>query len=190
MMSVTTAQLVCLILGLSACLSLYAARLYWRKRKRGVREADVEGGGQGMPGIQQQKKRKRKLPTPPSPPFCPAAPCNTPTVRREKNKKHNKERKGKKKVVRFAKIQERTKEESTDKLHISSGRKPWSADVEVTPLEFSEQNYKRNFVTASLFAGTIHMGYSREEEGEEEGVEEEKRQFSSWRELFESNMEQ
>ena len=133
-----------------------------------MREADVEGGGQGMPGIQQQKKRKRKLPTPPSPPFCPAAPCNTPTVRREKNKKHNKERKGKKKVVRFAKIQERTKEESTDKLHISSGRKPWSADVEVTPLEFSEQNYKRNFVTASLFAGTIHMGYSGEEEGRRE----------------------
>ena len=80
--------------------------------------------------------------------------------------------------------------EPDDDLPLYSSRRPWSAEVEVTPLEFSEHNYKTNAITAKLFAGTIHMGY--QEEGEamgEKSVDEEGTKFSSWRELFQSKMD-
>ena len=153
---------------------------------------DVEEG-QEVPCV-EKKKRKRKIPTPPSPSFCLAAPCNTPNVKIEENRKKKKrEKAAKKKEVRFSSVDKQTNREKADDdddLPFSSFRRPWSAEVEVTPLEFSEHNYKTNAITAKLFAGNIHMGY-QEEGGTrgEESVEEEGAKFCSWRELFQSKMD-
>ena len=151
---------------------------------------DVEVGQEGA--CVEKKKRKRKIPIPPSPSFCLAAPCNTPNVKIEENRKKKKrEKAAKKKVVRFSNVDKQThRGDNGDDLPLSPSRRPWSAEVEVTPLEFSEHNYKTNAITAELFAGNIHMGYQEEEETRgEKSVEEEGTTFSSWRELFQSKMD-
>ena len=118
-----------------------------------------------------------------------AAPCNTPNIRKKRTrKKHKTEKAQKTEVVRFA-SQEKDLINKTPDL-IPAGRKPyWSTDVEVTHLEFSEQNYRRNKITDSLFAGSVHIGYSLEEEQKDGSCEEQVSEFTSWRELFDRKME-
>ena len=179
------AQLVCIILGIIACLLVWLVFLYTRRKKK-----SAEKEGQGITAQEQKTRRRKKTlpPTPPSPSSCPAAPCNTPNIRKKKNRKKRKiENNPKSKVVRFANQEKDVLEEAPDFVPLV--RKPyWSSDVEVTHLEFSDQNYRRNKITDSLFAGSVHIGYTVEET-QEGSCEEQGSKFSSWRELFDRNMQ-
>ena len=93
----------------------------------------------------EDKEEEEDITTnPPSPSSCPAAPCNTPNIRKKKTSKKRKiENNPKSKVVRFANQEKDVLEEAPDFVPLV--RKPyWSSDVEVTHLEFSEQNYRRS----------------------------------------------
>ena len=214
-MCLHSAWLVCAILGVSACVTMCVACLCRRgyRRKR-VHTQDVEGGVPDIPdnlNVQESeqnrkmipKQRKRKMPTPPSPSFCLVVPSNTPDVRRGKIRKRQFEpmniyglRKGglrKKKMVRFQCNDERTRVTKTEELPPVSARRKMIADVKVIPLEIS--SYRKNFITQSLFAGNIHLGYPEEVEDDtdthkEEGgdLREENVEFNSWRELFARKM--
>ena len=185
-----SAKLVCIILAIIVCLVLLWLVFLFTKRKRKVRE-DAEKEGQGITGQEEKKRRRKKTmpPTPPTPSSCPAAPCNTPNIRKKRTRKKTKtENNPKTKVVRFASQEKDVLDETPD--FTPNGRKPyWSTDVEVTHLEFSEQNYRRNKITDSLFAGSVHVGYSFEETEKDGSCEEQVSEFTSWRELFDKKME-
>ena len=181
-----TIILICIILILCLCLVVLIC-LYTRRKREERRDAEKQEQCIAVP---DETTRKKKIPKPPpTPPSCPDAPCNTPNITRKKSRKKKKrEKSSKAKNVRFASDQKDEKEEVSNVLPV--GRTPyWSSNVEVTPLEFSEQNYRRNLITASLFAGSVHMGYSRDEKQEEVNWEEEGAKFTSWRELFEKKMQ-
>ena len=68
---------------------------------------------------------------------------NTAGIRKEGTKKKN--------IVRFVNTEEQTEGNKTEEFVPSSGRRLWSAELEVTPLEFS--SYRPNCITQALFAG-------------------------------------
>ena len=64
-------------------------------------------------------------------------------------------------------------------------------EMQSFPLEFSAANYKKNEITESLFAGSLHCGYPEPEKEEDSAGREtvqDSQQFSSWRELFQAKM--
>ena len=65
----------------------------------------------------------------------------------------------------------------------------FNSTVQVSPLNFSDKNYAKNYITESLFAGSIHRGYGENAKEEEETRPVMSREnFTSWRELFDEKM--
>ena len=163
-----------LIIG---CIFLCGVCLRHKNDKTNVeQDVDLEKGQVPVP----QKRTRKKKSVPPSPAYTLVVPCNTPNPKKKKRKIRDKENTRKKK--KSSKIEESL---TFSKTQIQ----PWTTKVEVLPLEFSEHNYRKNHITASLFAGSIHMGYAQEEEEEaHKDVNAAKTSFSSWRELYEIKM--
>ena len=83
----------------------------------------------------------------------------------------------------------RKKKKTKEEIRRQRSSEYFNSKVQVTPLDFSEKNYAKNYITESLFAGSIHRGY-----GENAKEDEETRpvmsgeNFTSWRELFDEKM--
>ena len=163
-----------LIIG---CILLCGVCLRHKNDKTTVeQDVDVEKGHVPVP----QKRTRKKKSAPPSPAYILVVPCNTPNPKKKKKKNREKE------YTRKKRKSSKTEESLTfSKTQIQ----PWTTKVEVLPLEFSEHNYRKNQITASLFAGSIHMGYAQEEKEEvHRDVNSAETSFSSWRELYQMKM--
>ena len=147
----------------------------------------------------RQKSRKQRdeehlCATPASPKSVPV-PFNSPAVRRgsESRKEFqpmNLDERTRRKKEKRRKRKEEIRQQRSFKEPPRVKPEYFSSEVQVTPLDFSEKNYTKNYITESLFAGSIHLGYR----GENTKEEEESRpvmsgqNFTSWRELFDEKM--
>ena len=131
--------------------------------------------------------------TPASPRNVPV-PFNSPAIRRGSESKQefqpmNLDERTRKKKEKRRKRKEEIKRQRSLKEPARVKLEYFNSKVHVAPLDFSEKNYAKNYITESLFAGSIHRGY-----GENSKEEEETRpvmsgqNFTSWRELFDEKM--
>ena len=211
--------IVCLVLFMVITVFLCIILLKRRNKeikKDGEGEKDLESDSPKIrkSSIQAPKRRKRKCSIKSD--FYTASeknssnllvPFNSPDPRTYK-KKHfqpmndDERRKRKKEKRKKERNRTRNKHKSIKNDHeynshipVSKRAEYYNSEVEVVPLKFSDKNYTKNYITESLFAGSIHRGSScRDFElsssncgtNSEEGYS--PRIFVPWRQLFEEKM--
>ena len=130
---------------------------------------------------------------PASPKIVPV-PFNSPAIRRgsEKRKEFqplNLDERTRKKKEKRRKRKEEIRRQRSFKEPPRVKTEYFTSKVQVTPLDFSDKNYAKNFITESLFAGSIHRGYGENAKEEEETKPVMSGEnFTSWRELFDEKM--
>ena len=95
----------------------------------------------------------------------------------------------KKKEKRRKRKEEMRLQQSINEPKKTESQEYFKTKVQVTPLNFSDKNYKKNYVTETLFAGSLHLGYrdNTDQQAEAENVKSDEK-FTSWRELFDEKM--
>ena len=101
----------------------------------------------------------------------------------EKTRKKKEKRRKRKEEMRLQQSINKPKIKKTE------SQEYFRTKVQVTPLNFSEKNYTKNYITETLFAGSLHLGYrdNTDQEAEAETVKSDEK-FTSWRELFDEKM--
>ena len=141
----------------------------------------------------RQREEEHLCSTPASPKIVPV-PFNSPAIRRGSQSRQdfqplNLDERTRKKKEKRRKRKEEIRRQRSFKEPARVKTEYFNSKVQVTPLDFSEKNYAKNYITESLFAGSIHRGY-----GENAKEDEEARpvlageNFTSWRQLFDEKM--